>query len=143
MIKSAISIKINELYIININTILFKSSVLSLYIHIIALTYYDNVTNKYLLFVLYSGLFGSIVNHYFTNEYILYTDRILMIIGFHYDFYILFINRELLHLVLLISTIILYVVSKIIKSTFPHMLSHLVLIVVHTRTIILFSTNRI
>lgn len=64
MIKSIILIKINELYIINMNIILFKSSVLSLYIHMIALTYYENVTDKYLLFVIYSGLFGSIVNHY-------------------------------------------------------------------------------
>lgn len=125
------------------NIILFKSSVLSLYIHMIALTYYENVTDKYLLFVIYSGLFGSIVNHYFTNEYIKYTDRILMNIGFHYDFYILFINSELLHLGLLITCVILYVSvsTKIIKSTIPHMLSHLVLIVVHIRLISLYSTN--
>lgn len=64
-----------------------------------------------------------------------------MNIGFHYDFYILFINSELLHLGLLITCVILYVSTKIIKSTIPHMLSHLVLIVVHIRLISLFSTN--
>lgn len=121
------------------NIILFKSSVLSLYTHIIVLTYYEIVRDKYLLSVLYSGLFGSIANHYFTNEYIKYTDRILMNIGFHYDFYILYINNELLHLGLLLSCLNLYVLSKIINSTYIHMISHLLLNVVHMRLISLFQ----
>lgn len=124
------------------NIVLFRSSVFSCYIHMIGLTYYENINDNYLLLVLYSGLFGSIANHYFTNEYIKYSDRIIMHLAFYYDTYILLFNNEIIHFLLLLSCVFLYISSKFINqkySTFPHLLSHLILIVVHFRIISLFG----
>ncbi len=93
------------------------------YSHILSLFLY-NPYNPLLVFLYILGMFTSIINHGTKSEFVKYVDRLTMCIGFFIDLYFIreiYINTKsnktiIIILILLISSVSLFFLSKLIKN---------------------------
>ena len=128
------------------NKILYISSLILAIVHYIVAYLYYNPKKNILLLVISFGLITSIINHKVTCHYAKIIDRIMMIIGFIYNLFIIsnILNsvfmQNLCYLLLLLS-VLLYLLNKkyilnnksknIYSLDILHVLSHFILTINH------------
>ncbi len=103
------------------NSILYKSSILSSFLHLYVLYNYPIDDMQYILFIL-SALLISILNHGYTVRIFMIADRILMCFGLPYTY--IRIHENIYSLVCLSSIPIFYMYAKYSKNVYYHLLCH-------------------
>lgn len=104
------------------NYILTISSIICSSLHYI---YIININIKPIYTI---GCITSIINHLFTNKYIKWIDRIVMLIGIKYEYDN---SKFLIDFMLLYTSIILFIYSKYTCIVYYHVLSHFVITFKH------------
>lgn len=142
---------------------LFRSSMFITILHILAQLWYRQ-TNLILTLTIIGGLSTSIWNHGTTSRIAMISDRVMMVIDFCADAYLILIIplqfKCVLATAMLISSVVLYWVSKmpyasqfhinsfwlcapirqIRGSNIPHMIAHLSLTMTHIILMSIFAT---
>jgi hypothetical protein len=122
------------------NLVLFRSSVVLGILNLFALFFLH--TPRLLRIVVSSGVLTSILNHGLTIDTIKYADRLMMVVGFLADIYLLQdLPRELALILLgmVLSAVILWIFAKVaarwsslrIGGNLPHIAAHICLATVH------------
>lgn len=126
------------------NLILYKSSCISGFVHLLFFILYIP-TNLFLISIMVIGLCTSIFNHKYTNKLLQYLDRFVMIIGFLCNLYFIYnmcnlshIGLKLFLVNLLLCSVCLYFNAKnYIKNNYTnysnilHILAHILLTFIH------------
>lgn len=116
---------------------LYKSSIICTLIYINTFIYFEYYTiNHKLIKLIYSGLITSILNHGLTLYYIKIIDRLIISCGFIYTLYLLITYYDIIKILLLIISILLFFLSKILQITLLHIFSHFILTFIHIQLLI-------
>ncbi len=120
------------------NFLLFKSTLFFSIFHLLMLNQYE-VPVIFMLMILIN-LATSVINHGLTDNFFVYLDRFTISIGIIIDFYyIVFHFKEFMLFVLLCQSIILYILAKMTRNDFYHLLSHCVITYLHIIMIYFFQ----
>lgn len=101
------------------NTLLLKSSILSLFIHYIFL---QNIPIVYLI-----GLITSIINHGFTSNIAVKIDRYYMRFCFLHNLLYIMLFGFLFELSIMLSATILYFLNSKFNNSICHMIAHVLI----------------
>lgn len=119
------------------NLKLYKSSIICTLIYLNIFIYFEYYnTNHKLIKLIYSGLITSILNHSLTSDYIKIIDRLIISYGSIYTLYLLIIYYDIIKILLLIISILLFFLSKILQITLLHIYSHLIITFIHIQLLI-------
>lgn len=107
------------------NTLLLYSSIIfSIILSFFCYQFYEN-DNVILIWLVFLGLFTSIVNHMYKYQVFQYVDRITMIIGFLSILYISVERKLCIPIIGIIFTSFLYFLSKYTENILYHLFAHL------------------
>lgn len=128
-----------------VNVILYKSSVICTILHFIGYMVFKP-NNNLLLATIILGLFTSLWNHTVTCNIAKYADRVMMIIGYILNFYIIYTLQDkylaLLCLHFLHYAVFCYFNSKMFNLVMEHVNSHFLLTINHLFLMEYFSNYR-
>jgi len=105
------------------NTVLFISACLSGYVHLLSFVYVNHINWLYMI-----GIATSVLNHGTTFTLIKRLDRFVMVIGVCFD---IIKVREKNQMLLLLSSILMYLVAKQYDMVWCHVVSHIHITYLH------------
>lgn len=126
------------------NQILFLSTILASLIFIYNVCDINSNCAKLLILYYTIGFISSLLNHGFTHDKFVLSDRIIMVVGFFINI-ILILNiknkPQYLCLFGLFLSVFNYFIAKYYKSSIPHICTHLIIVLVNLEIIYYYEKN--